>query len=577
MTAGALLDATAPVVALDALSVATEDLLEVLAPSSAADAVEDDALLELLRQTERLRNQLSVVESALIRSAQTRELAERHGQRRTAPWLAQLLRIAPAEATRRVCAAEALTPRTSMTGAPEPARRPTLAAARTSGEVSPESISIVLSTLATLDRRLGDPEPVARAEADLTRYATTFDPPGLRQIAERLVEVYDPDGAEPDDEAAQRRRFFRLRQRTDCSWTGEFNLTPEVGAQLQTVLRSLSTNRSSTMLVGSSKEDGPGDVGPSQQAATGDVGPGQNDDTATASRDAEAERVALPDTRSHGQRSHDALADACALLLRAGELPASGGVPATVIVTVREDQLERGTGLARLAGGGSVPVSTLPRLAGQSDVWMVLTSRHGAPLHLARTRRLASPAQTVALIARDGGCSFPGCHLPPQWCERHHVVEWARGGPTDLSNLTLLCRYHHRHHRERGWRVSINEDGLPEWVPPVWIDPRQRPRVNDRILLDHWSPLESPGESGPGSPGSGRGAVSEQVRGPRSEASSSADLTSETPEDWLDWLELLAPGDIGEGADLEVDDGDDPFDDEEVVAFVDGFVRRTAA
>jgi hypothetical protein len=40
----------------------------------------------------------------------------------------------------------------------------------------------------------------------------------------------------------------------------------------------------------------------------------------------------------------------------------------------------------------------------------------GAVLDLYRTRRIASPAQTLALIARDGGCSFPGCDVAPQWC-----------------------------------------------------------------------------------------------------------------------------------------------------------------
>ena len=39
--------------------------------------------------------------------------------------------------------------------------------------------------------------------------------------------------------------------------------------------------------------------------------------------------------------------------------------------------------------------------------------RAGAVLDLGRTRRIATPAQTYALIARDGGCSFPGCDHPP--------------------------------------------------------------------------------------------------------------------------------------------------------------------
>jgi hypothetical protein len=43
------------------------------------------------------------------------------------------------------------------------------------------------------------------------------------------------------------------------------------------------------------------------------------------------------------------------------------------------------------------------------------------------------------LIARDAGCSFPGCTHPPQWCDRHHILDWILGGPTDLDNMTLLA------------------------------------------------------------------------------------------------------------------------------------------
>ena len=34
------------------------------------------------------------------------------------------------------------------------------------------------------------------------------------------------------------------------------------------------------------------------------------------------------------------------------------------------------------------------------------------------------------------GCSFPGCTHPPQWCDRHHILDWILGGPTDLDTGT---------------------------------------------------------------------------------------------------------------------------------------------
>jgi hypothetical protein len=88
------------------------------------------------------------------------------------------------------------------------------------------------------------------------------------------------------------------------------------------------------------------------------------------------------------------------------------------------------------------------------------------------------------LIARDGGCSFPGCTHPPQWCDRHHIREWVDGGTTDLDNLTLLCRYHHTRFAARGWTCQIT-NGIPEWVPPRWHDRQQQPLVNNRIKRKH--------------------------------------------------------------------------------------------
>ena len=51
-----------------------------------------------------------------------------------------------------------------------------------------------------------------------------------------------------------------------------------------------------------------------------------------------------------------------------------------------------------------------------------------------------TPAQAI----RDGGCIFPGCTRPLAWCEAHHLWHWLAGGPTDLANLALVCRTHHR-------------------------------------------------------------------------------------------------------------------------------------
>jgi 5-methylcytosine-specific restriction protein A len=67
------------------------------------------------------------------------------------------------------------------------------------------------------------------------------------------------------------------------------------------------------------------------------------------------------------------------------------------------------------------------------------------------------------------------------WAEIHHIREWEFGGETKLDNLVALCRAHHRQIHSTGWIVRIR-DGLPEFIPPKWVDVEQRPR---RRALPH--------------------------------------------------------------------------------------------
>ncbi|MFD2757615.1 HNH endonuclease [Gulosibacter faecalis] len=103
----------------------------------------------------------------------------------------------------------------------------------------------------------------------------------------------------------------------------------------------------------------------------------------------------------------------------------------------------------------------------------------GEVLDLGRASRLATPAQRKALIERDGGCAF--CGLEPSMCEVHHVRYWTRdAGPTDLSNLILLCTTcHHRIHDDE-WQIRI--------VPPDTADPYQGPARPARfsVLDEVW-------------------------------------------------------------------------------------------
>src|SRR5688500_7567412 len=177
-----------------------------------------------------------------------------------------------------------------------------------------------------------------------------------------------------------------------------------------------------------------------------------------------------PDDRHHGQRMHDALEDVCDRLLRSDTIPDSGGSPATVIITIDVEDLLNGTGYGLTSDGTLIRTDQVRGMADQPEVFYAFLDRHGVPLNLGRARRIATRGQSAALAARDIGCSFPGCGTGPEWSERHHVVPWIEGGETNLNNLTLLCRYHHHNFHSRGWTCRINDDGLPEWTPPRWVD-----------------------------------------------------------------------------------------------------------
>ena len=78
------------------------------------------------------------------------------------------------------------------------------------------------------------------------------------------------------------------------------------------------------------------------------------------------------------------------------------------------------------------------------------------PVHLRR-----------AVRKRDKHCRFPGCDLPAAGCEVHHITHRKDGGRHALTNLALLCRFHHLVPIHRwGWRFTLHPDGTTTAVSP---------------------------------------------------------------------------------------------------------------
>jgi hypothetical protein len=114
-------------------------------------------------------------------------------------------------------------------------------------------------------------------------------------------------------------------------------------------------------------------------------------------------------------------------------------------------------------GIGPIPAETARRLCCDAAVGRVVMRGVCEVLDLGRRTRVVSPAQRRALVRRDGGCVFPGCRRPHPWTDAHHLVHWARGGPTDLDNLCLLCRRHHTAVHEGCWTL-IHDPLTGQWT-----------------------------------------------------------------------------------------------------------------
>lgn len=151
-----------------------------------------------------------------------------------------------------------------------------------------------------------------------------------------------------------------------------------------------------------------------------------------------------PDSRSAAQRRADALGEICRQWLDRSDRPTVGGERPHVSVTVGLDVLKGARGTAEPDHAGPVSASVAERLACDASVTRVVLSAASEPLDVGRRTPVVSVAMRRALVIRDRHCRFPGCDRPPAFCDAHHVVHWAKGGPTSMANLILLCRRHHR-------------------------------------------------------------------------------------------------------------------------------------
>ncbi|MGZ4207318.1 MAG: DUF222 domain-containing protein [Actinomycetota bacterium] len=142
------------------------------------------------------------------------------------------------------------------------------------------------------------------------------------------------------------------------------------------------------------------------------------------------------------------------------------GAPKTVVhVHVSQTAFARGNTVAgetcRIPGVGPITVGAARRLAGSGTVKLLESDGVDVRRIAHRGRTIPSHLRT-ALEARDPTCVVPGCNKRRD-LEIDHIVPFAAGGETVLSNLARLCRWHHAQKTHHGWRLE-GEPGAWRWV-----------------------------------------------------------------------------------------------------------------
>jgi len=123
---------------------------------------------------------------------------------------------------------------------------------------------------------------------------------------------------------------------------------------------------------------------------------------------------------------------------------------------------------AELNGYGPISAETARSMILEALHWTPLLQdpATGEILTVGRTRRIPAGLKRW-LQARDGTCRFPGCSVNVAHAEIDHTTPYARGGPTDHTNLEHLCPKHHRFKTLGHWKARQPEAGTIEWNSPT--------------------------------------------------------------------------------------------------------------
>ena len=393
--------------------------------------VQPAGLPELAHNLVDIMSQIRTLHAAVlsvIAEMESADVLRDSGYSSMAALLADLVRITPRRASRLITQAGLVAETVTPTGHRTPPRLPLVRDVLAVGVLDPDHLDAIADTVTKIPVSApGDTAEIA--EKHLVDTARVAHPSVVRSHGATLLERITADGTPPAEELATPANEFRSRRdaRGWMHFTGR--IEPESAEELASLLGALA------------KPDGPAD------------------------------------DRHPTHRLGDAFCDVVHHALTSDTLPTRGGQKPHLTATVDLAVLQKGVGSAILEGGAPLPAAATRRLACEAHLIPMVMNGASVPLDVGRTHRLVTPTQRAALNARDQGCAFPNCPHPPSWADAHHIQHWLDGGATDLPNLVLLCRRHHRMIHHSDWQVRIHH-GHPEFIPPRWIDPHQTPQRN---------------------------------------------------------------------------------------------------
>lgn len=448
----------------DALEELGDALVKVTAAAVADGGLrvaDDSDVLHALGVAGRIRRtaEAVMVEAVAVivdrdgRVAHADRTTTQYGCRNTSELVQRATRVSGRSASEIVAAASAVQqPVAPSTGEVLPAPYPAMRTALSGGHVGIEGVIAVAGAFrgcqaGRTEMLAADAELAAAAGGEGADAAPPASADELRAMAQAWAAYLDQDGVEPDDTRALRKRGITVGRRGDDGLVPlRGRLMPEVAAQLQLGIDSVLNPR-----VDGAPAPGPRFV----------EGAHQDDAEPIAS---------AADQRSHSQKQHDAFAVLLTAAAASGALPTLGGAAPTLVVSVREADLATGRGRAHLPGDDRpIPLAVARHTACTGAVQRVVVGEGGRIVSITTLDRIFNHHQRKAITLRDGGCVIPGCHVPPQWCEVHHVAEHSRGGPTHIDNGVLLCWFHHRTIDTGGWQIRMI-DGIPHVLGPSWWD-----------------------------------------------------------------------------------------------------------